>query len=299
MANPHRFRFHLLALVLLAALAAAGCSSDSSETATDTSDAGSTSDDDTSDVAEDTPSGTDGDDAGSAGDDAAGGSTSSTTTSTTSSTTTTTVAVAADDPVVVAYCVAAAEADALADQVDPFDPEAVEAWANENIAALDAILPDAPAAIAEDLRTIRRSMDEFLVVLEAHDYDLIAAADDLEAISDLPAPTMAEDRIDEWEAANCADVDVPEPSTDTTFEDAFATPEAFEALLSSDAGRRLMIEGMIEDGSMNADQAECLLDNLDFEVLSALALTGEPTPEMIADLLAIVDLCDLGSLISG
>ena len=157
----------------------------------------------------------------------------------------------------------------------------------------------APEAIQDDLRTLRRSLDEFLVVLEANEWDLFAAADELEALSELPGPAAAEERLDAWEAENCADVDVPEPDGDTTFEDAFTSPEAFEAILGSEAGRQLMIEGMTEDGTLDEEQAACLLDNLDFETLAALAQGGDPTPEMLGQFLELIDTCDLASLIGG
>ena len=63
---------------------------------------------------------------------------------------------------------------------------------------------------------------------------------------------------------------------------AFSSPEALEALLSTEAGRQFAIDAIVDDGRLDAEQAECLLDNLDFEVLAALAQGGtDPTAEML------------------
>lgn len=303
MANSRRSRSvrALAALLFSAALFAAGCggsdSSDSTDAGADAADA-DTSDDQVDEQADDQADEQGDDQADDAGSDGEPDDEPAETSSTT--TTTTTAAPPDGDPAVVAYCIARAEAEVFADSLEnPLDPEEVEAWAKRSVELLDDVLPDAPAAIAEDLQILRRSFDEFLVVLEANDWDLLAASDELEALSDLPGPTAAEERIDAWEAVNCADVDVPGSDSVGSFEDAMASPEMFEAMLGSEAGRRLMIEGMTEDGTLNADQAECLLDNLDFETLASLAGGVDPTPELIAQFLDLIDTCDLYSLLEG
>ncbi|MDG1368515.1 MAG: hypothetical protein P8P85_15770, partial [Acidimicrobiales bacterium] len=56
-----------------------------------------------------------------------------------------------------------------------------------------------------------------------------------------------------------------------------------------------MIEGMTEDGELTADQAECMLDNLDVVALVAMFDGGELDPEVFIDLLEVADTCDLGT----
>ncbi|HCL70613.1 MAG TPA: hypothetical protein DIC65_06205, partial [Actinobacteria bacterium] len=64
-------------------------------------------------------------------------------------------------------------------------------------------------------------------------------------------------------------------------------------MLSSDAGRAMIIEGMTEDGELTADQAECMLDNSGFETLSTLATGAELGPELLTPFFEMAVLCDL------
>ncbi|MGB1506927.1 MAG: hypothetical protein ACPHDT_15740, partial [Acidimicrobiales bacterium] len=101
-----------------------------------------------------------------------------------------------------------------------------------------------------------------------------------------------------WEDANCEGADDDIDDEDAFGDDPFSSPEALEAMLSSEAGRALMIEGMIEDGEFSAEQAACLLDNLDLETLVVLLndMDEEPPPEVVVSLLLLLDTCDLGDL---
>ncbi|MDG2027986.1 MAG: hypothetical protein P8J50_12835 [Acidimicrobiales bacterium] len=182
-----------------------------------------------------------------------------------------------DGPVEV-YCRMSAEADALLDYADPFDPEALEAAIRRNVELLDAAIDIAPDEIRDDLRTSRGSFGEYIAVLEENAWDFIAASPALDEISSRPGFETPEDRLTTWEDANC---DFPDDEEDALTVDPFSTPAAFEGMLSSDAGRAMLIEAMTEDGELNADQAECLLDNLDFDELSALAIGAELSPEML------------------
>lgn len=203
---------------------------------------------------------------------------------------------AADTGSADAYCRTKAEADALLDTVDIFDPEAVEAALRQNIVLIEEAIEIAPTEIRDDLRTIRASFDDYVAVLEENDWDIIASTDELDALDARPEPEAAEDRIGEWEDANC---DFPDDATDgedAMDDDPFANPDAFEAMLATDAGRALMIEGMTQDGELTADQAGCLLDNLDFESLSALANGDEPNPEVLGLMLDVAVVCGLEEL---
>ena len=195
-----------------------------------------------------------------------------------------------------AYCRAKAEAEAMMDTIDLFDPEAVEAGMQDNISLLDDAIEIAPAEIRDDLRTVRESFDDYLVVMEANDWDIFAAAPELEALDDRPEPAAAEDRIEAWEDANC---DFPDDTgdDDAMDEDPFSSPEALEAMLSSDAGRAMMIQLMAADGEFTTDQAECLLDNLDIEALLALSTETEPNSEVYGLLFDVAMLCGLEEML--
>lgn len=303
MPNPRRSRslLSVLALFVSAALFAAACGgSDSSDDGA--SDADTSTDDSAADASDDSAGSDDGADED--GADEAGaddGAASSTTSSTTTTTTTTTAAPSDIDPANATYCATVAEADAFLDTLpNVLDPVETEAWARQNVAYADEMVANAPDEIAADLQTLRASFDEFIAVLEASGWNLIAAAVELEALAEIPTSVAAEDRVSAWEAENCGGGgDADDAGDESALADAFASPEALEAVLSTEAGRELMIQGMTEDGRLNADQAACLLDNLDFEILSALAQGGDPTPEMLGQFFELLDTCDLASLLAG
>ena len=198
-----------------------------------------------------------------------------------------------DDASVEAYCGKKAESDALFDEADPFDPASVEAAFRETVGVIDAALRIIPAEIEDDLRVVRQGMDDYIAVLEVNDWDFFAASSAIEEIEG-PELEAAEARLETWEEANC---DFPEDGDDfedALFEDPLSTPEAFEAMLSSDAGRVMFIEGITEDGELTADQAECMLDNLDIVTLAGISSGDEPDPEVFSDLFQVAVTCDLG-----
>lgn len=203
------------------------------------------------------------------------------------------------DASVEAYCSTKAAAEALLDAIDPFDPMSVETAIRKNIELIDAAIDIAPPEIRDDIRMLRESYDEYVVVLEENDWDFFASALVIETLDDRPVREAAEERLEAWEDANCGFVDDDDVDEEDAFEeDPFADPEALEAILSTDAGRAFMIEIMIADGEVSADQAGCLLDNLDTETLVILlAEKGEELPpEVMISLLQLFDTCDLGEL---
>ena len=72
------------------------------------------------------------------------------------------------------------------------------------------------------------------------------------------------------------------------------TPELLEAMLETDEGRAMMIEGMTEDGELTADQAECMLDNLDIVALAGISSGDEPDPGIFSALFNVAMTYDLG-----
>ena len=157
---------------------------------------------------------------------------------------------------------------------------------------MDAALQNIPTEIEDDLRAVRQSMDDYIDVLEANDWDFFAASSAIEEIEG-PELEAAEARLETWEVANCGFPEDGDDFEDALDEDPFSAPEAFEAMLSSDAGRAMIIEGMTEDGELTADQAECMLDNSGFEMLSTLATGAELGPESLTPFFEMAVLCDL------
>ena len=186
-----------------------------------------------------------------------------------------------------------AESDALFDEADPLDPESVEAAFRENVGIIDAALQIIPAEIEDDLRVVRQSMDDYIDVLAANDWDFFAASS---AIDEIEGPELeaAEARLETWEGANCDFPDDGDDFEDALNEDPFSTPEAFEAMLETDTGRAMIIEGMTEDGELTADQAECMLDNLDIVALAGISSGDEPDPGIFSALFNVAVTYDLG-----
>ena len=198
-----------------------------------------------------------------------------------------------DGASVEADCSTKAESDALFNEADPFDPVSLEAAFLANVGLMDAALQNIPAEIEDDLRVVRQSMDDYIDVLEANDWDFFAASSAIEEIEG-PELEAAEARLETWEVANCGFPEDGDDFEDALDEDPFSAPEAFEAMLSSDVGRAMIIEGMTEDGELTADQAECMLDNLDFVALAGISSGDEPDPEIFSALFNVAVTCDLG-----
>ena len=82
------------------------------------------------------------------------------------------------------------------------------------------------------------------------------------------------------------------------FEDALATPEVFMALIESEGGRDLILDGMTENGDFTRDQAACLIDHPDFLEFFALIGGEAPSADIIPTLIGVFSECgiDLESL---
>ena len=55
---------------------------------------------------------------------------------------------------------------------------------------------------------------------------------------------------------------------------------------------------MTEDGELTADQAECMLDNLDFVALAGISSGDEPDPEISSALFNVAVTCDQSTRLS-
>jgi hypothetical protein len=83
-------------------------------------------------------------------------------------------------------------------------------------------------------------------------------------------------------------------SEDLDDADVDLTPELLEAMLETDTGRAVIIESMTEDGELTADQAECMLDNLDIVALAGISSGDDVDPEIFSALFQVAVTCDLG-----
>ncbi len=193
------------------------------------------------------------------------------------------------------YCRLALENDQASDLFDPTaGPEAAEKFVRESQAALAQAIVVAPPGLRIDLATIAEGIDALAEILEANDWDFLASLEPIELLTASSEQEAAQDRIDAWEELNCSQsVQSSEESASGSIGDAFASPEALEALLGSDAGRELLISGLVENVDLTRDQAGCLLDNLDLPAVAALAEGADSEADLIAELFAALDVCGI------
>ncbi len=210
---------------------------------------------------------------------------------------------AADDPdmeddsaAAAIYCEARAASNAATDNINPSDPESVRGWVYGTRDAIRDVLPQSPQRIRDDIAVLLAGFEEFIVILEAHDFDFFAALPEIEALQESPEQAAANARLDAFEEENCPteSIDGGDASSGSnSFEDALATPEIFLGMLESEGGRELIISGMIEDGDFTRDQAECLIDHPDFIEFFALIGGEAPSPDLIPTIMGVFSECGI------
>lgn len=177
----------------------------------------------------------------------------------------------------------------LLDEYSLLDPVQVEEWFSLSQQLLIEAIGDAPGELIGDLETLRTQFDQVGAILQEFEYDLFAAGDAVDALPITAEADAATDRLDIWVETNCVGAETG--ATDLT--DQLATEEGIEAILGSETGRELFIDGMTEDGTITRDQASCLLDNIDPSLLSILAGIGAGGSTDVLDPQTAVDLLDV------
>ena len=276
----------LMALIAALALFVAACGSDEAETATDPEPAPAADggDDTADDTADELPTDDDAGDAATSGlaDDDAGDEATS--------------EVVDPPPGAGDFCSLYAENLNLIQEFDFFDPVQVEQWIGTSVGLLDQAIADAPGEIQADLEIVRADFDALVDTLEEYDYDFFAASEAVDAITDTAEVDAATDRIDAYVESTCGiDVDaVQDQAAEDLLENSFDSILGNETLLAE------IVAGMTEDGEMTEDQATCLLENLDTDLLAGLAADGGAAamsdPDVLAGLFGTFATCgiDLG-----
>lgn len=200
---------------------------------------------------------------------------------TTEAETTTTEAVAevAMSAELEAFCGLRAQADAIGDPENFFDPDSVQSWFEQNLSLIQDAATIAPDEIADDMGTLVASTEELQAVFEEYGYDIVAIPEaELDAAG--AAGEDASDRVSDFVDTNC-----PEGTVTDDVESATEGIEALDAaelesLLASEEGRDLVIEGFVSTTGLTTDQAGCFLDAMPVEELAALTaqdLAGAPS----------------------
>ena len=95
-----------------------------------------------------------------------------------------------------------------------------------------------------------------------------------------------------------ADLGPGDPGEDNSeggsdFEDAMESPEFFLAMIETESGREMVLDGMTEDGDLTREQATCLIDHPDFIEFISLTSGEEPSVEMIPMIFGLLDECGI------
>ncbi|NCG37335.1 MAG: hypothetical protein GWP48_07405 [Actinobacteria bacterium] len=191
------------------------------------------------------------------------------------------------------YCEANAANDAAFENMNPADPESVRNLVLKSRNGLRDVIPRAPEEIRDDLATVLVGFEKVIEILRTYEFDFFAASSEIEEVSDSPVATAAEDRLDAWEAANCPTA--PDEDGDgSDFEDAMESPEFFLAMIETESGREMVLDGITEDGDLTREQATCLIDHPDFiEFFTLMSGGEEPSAEMIPTIFGLLDECDI------
>lgn len=195
------------------------------------------------------------------------------------------------------YCVLSAEQTRNDDSIDLrlSSPEELEAYFTESQQRLREAIGVAPDDIRKDLQLTLEQVEALSGVLSANNWDVFASIDELDAVTDDGEMDAVEARLEAFDLEVCGiEPDAAVPDDESSADDPFGSPEAFEAILGSEFGRQAFAEGMAETGDIDIEQATCLIDNLDFETLFLLGVgEGEPSAEDTSSLFAAFDACGI------
>jgi hypothetical protein len=159
------------------------------------------------------------------------------------------------------WCVAARDVEAASDQFELAgfgDPEAVEAGLGEMLGAFEFALQFAPPELAFDLEVSFASMQQVDTALAAAEYDFLNA--DLSILDDVDGSIQeANDRIEQYNQQVCG-IPIDDEGDDTTLDEDVDGPD-FD--LTSGTIRQQIIDELVLQG-FTADEAECIIDEIDF-----------------------------------
>jgi len=181
-------------------------------------------------------------------------------------------------------------------------PEDVEAYFLESRTRLEDAIAVAPEEIRADLELSAGGLDTLIDALIDSDWDVRTVSPAALSSEELGA---AADRLDSYDAEFCglggseSSPSTPEPGVDAG--NPFGqSPEQFAELLETESGREQMIDALSVDKPVTEEQAACLVDNLDPDVLFALAFVdSDPSPSQIDELFGAFDRCDVAPELFG
>jgi hypothetical protein len=173
----------------------------------------------------------------------------------------------------------------LLDDVDFTDPEAIEDAFQQVIGSLEDAADSAPEEIEADVELTLDGFKELFDALQAVDFDFLEI--DV-SLAENPEVEAASDRIEEYNERECGiERDSDDTDTDTSTGDGDAGSD--EGTIRDQLLAQFTAMGMTED------QANCLVDNIDF---AEVADSGGPDTSALLDLFETCDI-DLAELQPG
>jgi hypothetical protein len=168
----------------------------------------------------------------------------------------------------------------LLDDVDFTDPEAIEDAFQQVIDSLEDAADSAPEEIEADVELTLDGFNELFDALQAVDFDFLEID---QSFAENPEVEAASDRIEAYNERECGierDSDVTDDTdTDTSTGDGDAGSD--EGTLRDQLLAQFTAMGMTED------QANCLVDNIDF---AEVADSGSPDTSALLDLFETCDI---------
>lgn len=231
------------------------------------------------------------------------------------------------------YCelraTADAESDAFFEGNESFDPVAMEAFVQEQIGYITEATTVAPAELLLDLQIQLEGFNELDALLAENGYDIIAVATQLPSVMETPEREASSERLEAFTEANCPTDETAAPPADDAADDGaaddgadgaaddpaddgssitadgtdisglfseedVAEAEEIIAALQTPAGRTGFIEVVTADGTLTADQAGCLIDNLTPQLLLEVDLVDQDGPDAATPgVLELFETCDV------
>ncbi len=229
--------------------------------------------------------------------------------------TTTTVLEVVDEGDIDLYCAlwvtSENEGDGFFSSPESDDPSNVEAFIADQTAYLDQGIAAAPEEIKGDLILQRDGIVRIGEILEANGWSLVDSIDEMATDPEVnsAAADEASDRLDAFNEENCeafalqaeedaaANETLDESTDDTTDspDDDIQASEAetLEGLLQTDAGRAAFIGEITAGSDVTEEQAGCLVDNLDADMLVAMNDLDDINSDGAQAFLALLDTCGI------
>ena len=189
-------------------------------------------------------------------------------------------------------------AERIDQQFDAIDDDPFSVFSEEGFGqfrdAFDAALRNPPSEIAGDLATLDEGYDQFQTILEGANYDLLSLSEADLAALDTDEFNDAGDRVEAYLEDVCGfDPDDVDLDGDDDLGEVDAGEDSGDAP-SQETLREQLVDQLSSSLGVSAEEADCLVDALDFEGISA---DPDAASEALGgDLFGALDQCGIDPL---